>query len=319
MADIVESIEQYALSKKNRAKTLFSKVGLVGCGSVGQTIARMIASQGIEVVFIEMDNEKINDALKGIDAELTNMIDHWGMTAGEKRAVMNRIKGTLQYSDLSGCDLVMEATKGRSKEERVFIRKEVFKRIEEHVSPTAIIATNSTLIVSTELSADLKYKDRCVSLHFSTSTPEADIVEVARGLYTSDEAYDNVKKFVKLIGKKMIPVVESPGLMSVRIFSTLINEACTVYMEGVGTMEDIDLSLKAGLGLGMGPFELADKIGLDKILRWLDNLYEEFGDMKYKASPVLKRMVRANRLGRITKQGFYKYDEKGKRIETIIY
>ncbi|MDD4646537.1 MAG: 3-hydroxyacyl-CoA dehydrogenase NAD-binding domain-containing protein [Bacteroidales bacterium] len=319
MADIVESIEQYALSKKNRAKTLFSKVGLVGCGSVGQTIARMIASQGIEVVFIEMDDEKIKAALKGIDAELTNMIDHWGMTAGEKRAVMNRIKGTIQYSELAGCDLVIEATKGRSKEERVFVRKEVFKRIEEHVSPTTIIATNSTLIVSTELSADLKYKDRCVSLHFSTSSPEADIVEVARGLYTSDEAYDNVKKFVKLIGKKMIPVAESPGLMSVRIFSTLINEACTVYMEGVGTMEDIDLSLKAGLGLGMGPFELADKIGLDKILRWLDNLYEEFGEMKYKASPVLKRMVRANRLGRITKQGFYKYDEKGKRIETIIY
>jgi len=266
-----------------------------------------------------MDDEKIKAALRGIDAELTNMIDHWGMTAGEKRAVMNRIKGTIQYSDLAGCDLVIEATKGRSKEERVFIRKEVFKRIEEHVSPTTIIATNSTLIVSTELSADLKYKDRCVSLHFSTSSPEADIVEVARGLYTSNEAYDNVKKFVKLIGKKMIPVVESPGLMSVRIFSTLINEACTVYMEGVGTMEDIDLSLKAGLGLGMGPFELADKIGLDKILRWLDNLYEEFGEMKYKASPVLKRMVRANRLGRITKQGFYKYDEKGKRIETIIY
>jgi len=319
MADKVESIEQYALSKKDRAKTQFSKVGLVGCGSVGQTITRMIASKGIEVVFIEMDSEKIQAALKGIDAELTNMINHWGMTAGEKRAVMNRIKGSVQYSDLSGCDLVIEATKGRLKEERVFVRKEIFKRIEEHVSPSAIIATNSTSIVSTELSSELKHKDRCVNLHFSTTNPEADIVEVARGLYTSDEAYDNVKRFVKLIDKKMIPVVESPGLMSVRIFSALINEACNVYMEGVGTKEDIDLSMKAGLGLGMGPFELADKIGLDKVLRWLDNLYEEFGEMKYKASPVLKRMVRANQLGRVTKKGFYTYDENGKRIETIIY
>lgn len=316
MTDIVEGIEQYALSKKNRAKTQFSKVGLVGCGSVGQTITRMIASQGIEVIFIELDEEKIEAALNGIEAELDNMINHWGMTVGEKRGVMNRIKGTLLCKDLAGCDLVIEAIKSKSREERVSLRKEIFKRIEEYVDPTTIIATNSTTIVTTELSSELKYKDRCVSLHFSTANPGANIVEVARGLYTSQEAYDNVKKFVKLIGKRMIPVVESPGLMSVRLFATLINEACEVYMEGVGTMEDIDLSVRTGLGLGMGPFELADKIGLDKVLRWLENLYNEFGDMKYKASPILKRIVRANQLGRITNQGFYKYDENGKRIET---
>ena len=319
MADIVESIEQYALSKKYRAKTLFSKVGVVGCGSVGQTITRMIASQGIEVIFVELDEEKIEAALHGIEAELDNMIDHWGMTSGEKRAVMNRISGTMLCRDLAGCDLVIEAIKSKSREERVSLRKEIFKRIEEYVDPTTIIATNSTTIVTTELSSELKHKDRCVSLHFSTTNPGANIVEVARGLYTSQEAYDNVKKFVKLIGKKMIPVVESPGLMSVRLFSTLINEACEVYMEGVGSLEDIDLSVKTGLGLGMGPFELADKIGLDKVLRWLDNLYNEFGDMKYKASPILKRMVRANQLGRITGQGFYEYDEKGQRISTNNY
>lgn len=316
MGDIVESIEQYALSKKNRAKTQFSKVGVVGCGSVGQTITRMIASQGIEVIFVEIDEEKIEAALKGIETELDHMINHWGMTVGEKRAVMNRVKGTMLCRDLAGCDLVIEAIKSRSREERVSLRKEIFKRIEEYVDPTTIIATNSTTIVTTELSSELIHKDRCVSLHFSTTNPGANIVEVARGLYTSQEAYDNVKKFVKLIGKKMIAVVESPGLMSVRLFATLINEACEVYMEGVGSLEDIDLSVKTGLGLGMGPFELADKIGLDKVLRWLDNLYNEFGDMKYKASPILKRMVRANQLGRITNHGFYKYDENGKRIET---
>ncbi|MFA6128862.1 MAG: 3-hydroxyacyl-CoA dehydrogenase NAD-binding domain-containing protein [Bacteroidales bacterium] len=320
MADLVESIEQYALSKKNRAKTQFSKVGVVGAGSVGQTIIRMIASHGIEVTFVELDEEKIEAAIHGIDVELENMINHWGMTSGEKRAILNRIKGTMQCKDLAGCDLVIEAIKSKSREERVSLRKEIFKRIEEYVDPSTIIATNSTTIVTTELSSELKYKDRCVSLHFSTSNPGANIVEVARGLYTSQESYDNVKKFVKLIGKKMIPVVESPGLMSVRLFATLINEACEIYMEGVGTMEDIDLSVKTGLGLGMGPFELADKIGLDKVLRWLENLYNEFGDMKYKASPILKRMVRANQLGRITNQGFYKYDENGQRnVSTTTY
>ncbi|MFO7617720.1 MAG: 3-hydroxyacyl-CoA dehydrogenase NAD-binding domain-containing protein [Bacteroidales bacterium] len=315
MSDIIEPIEQYALSKKNKPKTLFSRVGIVGCGAVGQSIARMIATQGIEVVFIELDEEKIESALKGIETELDNMINHWGMTQGEKRGVMNRIKGSLYCKDLQGCDLVIEAIKSRSREERVSLRKEIFKRIEEFIDPSAIIATNSTTIVTTELSSELKHKDRCVSLHFSTANPGANIVEVARGLYTSDETYNNVKKFVRMIGKKMIPVQESPGLITVRLFASLINEACEIYMEGVGTMEDIDISVRTGLGLGMGPFELADKIGLDKVVRWLENLYNEFGDMKYKANPLLKRLVRANRLGRITGQGFYKYDENGKKIE----
>jgi 3-hydroxybutyryl-CoA dehydrogenase len=247
------------------------------------------------------------------------MINHWGMTQSEKRGVMSRIKGSLYCSDLKGCDLVIEAIKSRSREERISLRKEIFKKIEENVDPATIIATNSTTIVTTELSSELLHKDRCVSLHFSTSNPGANIVEVARGLYTSDETYNNVKKFVKLIGKKMIPVQESPGLISVRLFATLINEACEIFMEGVGSMSDIDLAVRTGLGLGMGPFELADKIGLDKVARWLENLYNEFGDMKYKANPLLKRLVRANRLGRVTGQGFYKYDQNGKKIETPNY
>ena len=315
MADIIEPIEPYALSKKNKPKTLFSKVGIVGCGSVGQSIARMIATKGIDVVFIELDEEKIESAKKGIESELDYMINHWGMTQGEKRGVMNRIKGSLSCKDLQGCDLVIEAIKSRIREERISLRKEIFKHIEEYVDPTTIIATNSTTIVTTELSTGLKHNDRCVSLHFSTSNPGANIVEVARGLYTSDETYENVKKFVSLIGKKMIPVQESPGLITVRLFSSLINEACEMFMEGVGAMEDIDISVRTGLGLGMGPFELADKIGLDKVVRWLENLYNEFGDLKYKANPLLKRLVRANRLGRITGQGFFQYDENGKRIE----
>lgn len=319
MADIVESIESYALSKKSQDKSLFSKVGVVGAGTVGQTIIRMIAISGIEVIFIELDDDKIDAALKGISEEIDNMINRWGMTQGEKRAVMNRIHGSIHIKDLAGCDVVVEAIKSRTREERVSLRKEIFKRIEEYVDPKTIIATNSTTIVITELSSELKYKDRCVSLHVSTANPTANIVEVARGLYTSDETYENVRKFVKLIGKKMIPVVESPGLMSVRLFATLINEACEMHMEGVGKMDDIDLAVRAGLGLRMGPFELADKIGLHKVLRWLDNLYSEFGDMKYKASPLLKRLVRANRLGRITGEGFYKYDQSGKRIENTTY
>ena len=314
MSEIIESIEQFALSQKHKPKALFSKVGIVGCGTVGQNIAMMIATHGIDVVFVEVDHEKIAAAIQSMEAELDNKINQWGMTQSEKRLVMNRIKGTIHCKDLNGCDLVIEAIKSRSREERVSLRKEIFKRIEENVDPSTIIATNSTTIVITELSSELKYKDRCVSLHFSTANPAANIVEVVRGLNTSPETYENVKRFVKLIGRQMIPVDESPGLLSVRLFATLINEACEVLMEGIGSMEDIDLAVRSGLGLGMGPFELADKIGLDKVVRWLDNLYNEFGDMRYKASPMLKKLVRANHLGRTTGKGFYRYTPEGKKI-----
>jgi len=319
MSELVEQIEQYGLSAKHRPKAQFAKVGVLGCGTVGQNIARITATAGIEVVFIELSEEKIEQALEGIGNELDHRINHWGMTGSEKKGVLNRIQGSTSTKALTDCDLVIEAIKSRTREERVSLRKEIFKRVEEHVRPETIIATNSTTIVITELSSELVHKDRCVSLHFSTSSPGANMVEVARGLYTSDLTYDTVKKFITLIGLRMVPVEESPGLLSVRLFASMINESCNVLMEGVGQKEDIDLAARIGLGMALGPFELADKIGLDKVVRWLDNLYNEFGDMKYKASPILKKLVRAQQIGRIAGKGFYSYTAEGKKIVTKTY
>jgi 3-hydroxybutyryl-CoA dehydrogenase len=315
MADIkVEPIENYGLSKKDRPKTLFSKVGIVGCGTVGQNIAIMISAKELEVVFIELSEEKIKSGFEMMEEELDNMIDHWGMTPGEKRAILSRIHGYVGYEYLKGCDLVIEAIRSKTREQRISTRKEVFKNVEKYVSKDAIIATNSTTIVITELSSELEHKERCVSLHFLTNAPGSKMIEVVRGLYTSDEAYDKVLKFVKMMDKTVIPVEESPGLISVRLFVALVNEACEVLMEGVGTKEDIDRTMKIGMGLSLGPFEMADKIGLEKVLRWMDNLYNEFGDIKYKASPVIKKLVRAHQFGRISGSGFYNYDAHGKKI-----
>jgi 3-hydroxybutyryl-CoA dehydrogenase len=308
MAEIVEQVENYGLSKKDRPKAQFAKVGVVGCGSVGQNIVRMISTKGIEVVFIELSEERIQAALEEIEKEFDNMIEHWGMTSGEKRAVMARIKGSVGYEKLDGCDLVVEAIRSKTREDRVSCRKKLFQEIEKHVDPHTIIATNSTTIVITELSSELQHKDRCVSLHFSTTAPHSNLIEVVRGLYTSEEAYDNVKKFVKLIGRNIIPVEESPGLISVRLFVNVINEACEMLMEGVGSKEDIDFTMRHSIGMELGPFEMADKIGLDKVLRWMDNLYSEFGDRKYKASPIIKKLVRAKQTGRNAGKGFYEYN-----------
>lgn len=314
---IIEQIEDYALNKEERPKAQFAQIGIVGAGTTGQRIILMIASKGIEVVFLDVEQALIDAAYKDLAEELDNKIEHWGMTSGDKRAVLSRVKGTLDYNDFKDCDLVIESILSKQREYSLDIRKSVFKRIEEHVSPQTIIATNSTTTVITELATELNHKDRCLSLHFSTTTPGASVVEVVRGLYTTEQTCENVRKFTTLIGKIPIPVDESPGLISVRLFVSLIGEACDALMEGVATKENIDLTMRNGLGLPLGPFEMADKVGLDKVVRWMDNLYNEFGDMKYKPSPLIKKLVRAQHLGRKTCMGFYAYDEHGNKIDAM--
>ncbi len=317
MAEQVEPIEEYTLKTKSeevgRHETI-NKVGIVGCGNLGQEIARIISNHGIDVVFLELSNQKIEDAINGIRRDLDNQIERWGMTESDKRAILSRIKGTLEYKDLKGSQVVIEAVKSKTREDSVELRKKIFKEIERVVDEKAIIATNSTTLVITELGSELDHPDRCVSLHFLSPARDVPIVEVARSLHTSDEAYKKVCKFARLLGKTIIPVVESPGVISTRLIAPMINEASEIMMEGVASMHDIDNTMKLGFGFPYGPFEMADKIGIDIVVRWLDNLYREFGDIKYKASPMLKKRVRANHLGRNTGVGFYKYDGEGKKI-----
>jgi len=314
MTEKIERLEDYGLSKDNKPKTLFSRVGIVGAGSVGQNIARMVSSKGLDVIFLDLNQEKIDQAFADIAKELDRMIARWGMTNSEKLGILSRIKGTTDYADFRGCDIVIEAIKSSSRDKTHDERSEILRKIEMNVDRETIIATNSSTHVITELTADMKYKDRCLSFHFLTPEADARVVEIVKGLYTSDEAYENSMKFANLIGKKVVQAKESPGIISTRLIVPFINEACEILMEGVGSMEDIDLTMKVGFGLPLGPFEMADKIGLDKILRWCENLYDEFGDLKYKASPILKKLVRANQWGRRTGRGFYEYNKDGVKI-----
>ncbi len=311
---IYEPIEEFGLIKKKVSRALFSKIGIVGCGLVGQNIARVASFYGIEVVFIEVSEDKIRDAYSNIEKILDHRIEHWGLTQGEKRAILSRIKGTLDYKDLAGCDFVVESIRAVNRGGKIKERKKIFRNIEKVVDRNCIIGTNSTTIIITELSSEMKYKDRCISFHFSVASREARIMEVVKGLYTSDESYAKVCQFVRLINRKIIPVEESAGLISVRLFVVLLNEACEILMEGIATMEDIDTTMKIGQGMRLGPFEVADKMGLDKIVRWMENIYAEFGDVHFKPSPIIKRLVRAKQLGVSTGKGFYEYDGEGNKI-----
>lgn len=315
MEDIIkEAIEDFGLSKKQQTHTLFSKIGVIGCGKDGQNIARIASAYGIEVIFIELSHERIKNAFQQLDLTLDKRIENWGMTEGEKKLILSRIKGSLDYKDLKDCDFVIEVIRAESSARKITERKEVFRKIEKAVSKDCIIATNSTTIIITELASELEHRERCVSLHFFVQSPDAKICEVVKGLYTSEEVYARVLTFVKLVNRQAIPVEESAGLISIRLFMALLNEACEVLMEGVGTLTDIDTVWKIGFGMRFGPFELADILGIDKVNRWMENLYSEFGDPMYMPSPVIKKLNRAKRYGKYVSWGFYKYDERGNII-----
>jgi len=313
---MAEKLEDYSITKKMTQKTSFlNKVGIVGCGSMGQDIALLVSSHGIDVIFIEKSNLRIKEVFEEIDVKLNEMINHWGLTAGEKRAVLSRIKGYTDFNTLKKCNIVIESISTHGYDNVKPVKREIFKKIESIVPKEAIIATNSSTIVISELASGLSHPERAMGIHFLPPALSVKIIEVERCLRTSDDSFNFVRKFARAIDKRVIEVNESPGNISTRIIVPLLNEACEILMEGVASMEEIDETMKSGYGLMLGPFEMADKIGLDKVARWMDNLYEEFGDMKYKASPVIKRLVRANQLGRISGGGFYKYSNGQKIVK----
>lgn len=315
MAEIVEPIEGYGLSKKDHAKALFSKIGVVGCGRDGRIIVNLMAQSGMEVVFIEISDEKIQDALDEIEHSLDSKIGNWGLTQGEKRATMGRITGSLNYADLRDCDFVIECIRYEANGERsTSLRKEVFKKLEEVLSPDAIIATNATTVIISELAADLKYKERCVSLHFPISHNDAKLLEIVKGTFTSPEVTEKVIRLSNLIKHLPVEVRESSGLVSMRLMTVMLNEACHILMEKLTSMEDIDKEFTVIYGQRYGIFELADLLGVEKIVMLMEDMFNEYGDRKYKASPILWRLYHSKQYGVQTGRGFYVYDETGKRI-----
>jgi 3-hydroxybutyryl-CoA dehydrogenase len=309
---MVERLEDFSLSKTLLNKGALQKVGIVGCGSMGQEIAKNISQHGFDLVFVDVDDKSVAAALAGITKLLDDEIMKWGMTQSEKRLILSRIKGTTDYQDLSDCDIVLETINSKKPGTSIELRKEIFKKIEKVVRRDTVIASNTAVLMISDLASGLEYPDRAVGLHFLSPADRVKILEVVRSARTSDEAYDLVCKFVTMLEKKVVKLIESPGNISTRMIVVEINQACEILMEGIASVEDIDETMKASLGHQYGPFELADRVGLDKVMKWMDGLYNEFGGSIYKTSPVIKRLVRTNYLGKASGIGFYKYDANGK-------
>lgn len=315
MAEIRESIEAFGLSKKDKSKSLFSKIGVVGCGREGHHVVSLVAQSGMEVVFIEVSKDKIEDALRRIESDLDTKIGNWGLTQTEKRAIMGKIQGSLDYADLRDCDFVVECIRYQANGEKsTELRKEVFRNLEKVLSPDAIIATNATTVIISELAAELEYKERCISLNFPTSHTDVGLLEIVGGAFTSSDVIERVKLFANSIKHTPIEVKESSGLVSMRLFATMLNEACQILMERLTSMENIDAMFTLGYGQRYGVFHLADIMGIEKIVMLMEDMFDEYGDKKYKASPILWRLYHSKQYGIHTTRGFYIYDEAGNKV-----
>jgi len=306
---ITEPIEPFGLSFKHREKTLFSKIGVVGAGREGRNVIRLTSSAGLEVIFIEINQEQIDFCFKRLSVGLDQRIENWGLTPAEKKTILGRIKGSVDYSDLKDCDFVIECIRyDKSKGRDTQLRKKAFEQIEQVVSPEAIIATNATSVVISELASGLKHKERCVSLHFPIAHPDAKLLEIVKGAYTSDEVYKKVVQFAKLIKYESIDVQESNGLVSMRLVIVLLNEACQMVMENIAKMEDINRLMIIDYGMRLGIFQIADIIGIEKLVDLMEDMFNEYGDKRYKPSPVIWRLFRTKQLGMQTQRGFFIYD-----------
>lgn len=283
-----------------------NKIGVLGRGTMASGIVQIFAERDYEVIMgvraIDPLNKK--ESLNILSKNLDRAVEREKITEEKKQNILSNIRITTDYVDLKDCDLIIEAIS-----EDMDIKKKTFKILDELCKEDTILATNTSSLSITEIGSSTNRSDKVIGMHFFNPVPVMKLVEVIKGIGTSLETNNLVMELSKSLGKTPVEVEEAPGFVVNRILMPMINEAIAILGDGIATAEDIDEAMKLGANHPMGPLALADLIGLDICLAIMDVLYNEFGDSKYRAHPLLRKMVRGGILGRKTKTGFFNYSK----------